>query len=71
MIADCHVWDESQAKREVNEIATCVLKYIEEIARKRPQLDIILYSDNCAGQQKISVWLLSTYTSNKRLISLH
>lgn len=53
----CYVWVENEGKRGANEIASCVLKYLENLkdklnASNNEPLDIILYSDNCCGQQK-------------------
>ncbi|KAF0689352.1 Uncharacterized protein FWK35_00034909 [Aphis craccivora] len=43
------LWNEDQANRGANEIATCMYQFlIEECVNK----DIIFYSDNCSGQQK-------------------
>lgn len=50
--AECFVWDEAHANRGVNEIGTCVFKYIEKIASIGNDVNIVFYSDNCAGQQK-------------------
>lgn len=45
------VWGESQAHRGVNEIGTCVFKYLK-ISDGDKLVDVVLYSDNCARQQK-------------------
>lgn len=54
--AMCYTWDESQAKRGANEIATCVWLYIKKLedkaAKKEQKIDIVFYSDNCCGQNK-------------------
>jgi len=49
-IADCYVWDESNGHRGVNELGTCVLKYLEKSDKNEG--DVIFYSDNCPGQNK-------------------
>ncbi|XP_045454105.1 uncharacterized protein LOC123667070 [Melitaea cinxia] len=51
---ECFVWDESSANRGVNDLGTCVYKYLEQISllNSDKSLDIVFYSDNCAGQQK-------------------
>ncbi|XP_074035418.1 uncharacterized protein [Leptinotarsa decemlineata] len=49
---NCYFWHEGLGNRGVNEIATGVYLYIEELSRSRPGSDIIFYSDNCGGQQK-------------------
>lgn len=56
-VAKCFVWDESQGKRGVCEIGTCILKYLESLEEKastteNKKLDVTFYSDNCCGQQK-------------------
>lgn len=58
---ECYVWDESNANRGVNEIATCVYKYLEKISATAKDLDVVFYSDNCAGQQK-NKFMISMYT---------
>ncbi|GAB0095397.1 hypothetical protein DMENIID0001_107780 [Sergentomyia squamirostris] len=45
----CYVWNESEGKRGAIEIGTCVIQFIREVARGKP---MILYSDNCVGQNK-------------------
>ncbi|CAK1590334.1 unnamed protein product [Parnassius mnemosyne] len=48
----CFFWHEGLAKRGANEIGTCIYKFLEELSHKQRDKDIILYSDNCCGQQK-------------------
>ncbi|CAG9773423.1 unnamed protein product [Ceutorhynchus assimilis] len=49
----CFVWHEGEAERGVNEIGSCVLRYIEEKALStEEELEFIFYTDNCSGQQK-------------------
>lgn len=54
--AACFVWHEGEGKRGVNEIGTCVLRYIENLQDTAKQLesklDLIFFSDNCCGQHK-------------------
>lgn len=60
---DCFFWTEVEGKRGSNEIGTCVLMYIKNLAEKSDnasELDLIFYSDNCCGQQK-NKYLLSMY----------
>ena len=40
---------EGLGNRGVNEIATGVYLYIEELSRSRPGSDMVFYSDNCGG----------------------
>lgn len=51
---ECFFWHEGQGNRGAIEIGTCILKYLEEKANTRndDNLEIVLYSDNCCGQQK-------------------
>lgn len=51
-LTDCFFWHEGLGKRGANEIGTCLYKFLEELSTKHPDKDIILYSDNCCGQQK-------------------
>lgn len=57
---NCYVWDESNAHRGVNEIGTCVMKYLKDRNDCAKNQDVIFYSDNCAGQQK-NKFMLSLY----------
>ena len=45
------VWPENLAKRGSNEIASCLYKYIEDCVSKEIK-DLVIFSDNCAGQNK-------------------
>lgn len=61
----CFMWHEGEAKRGSNEIASCVLRYLYNLKEKMKEddvegLDVILYSDNCGGQQK-NRYLISMY----------
>lgn len=49
---ESYVWDEANANRGVNEIGTCVYKYLVKVSETATDLDVVFYSDNCAGQQK-------------------
>ncbi|CAK1598252.1 unnamed protein product [Parnassius mnemosyne] len=49
---ECYFWTEVEGQRGVNEIGTCVLKYLEKMSSLHPDSDFIFYSDNCCGQQK-------------------
>lgn len=50
----CYAWHEGEGNRGVNELGTCVLKYLEEKSKaiNDPNLEVVMYSDNCGGQQK-------------------
>lgn len=51
----CFVWHEGQGNRGINEIGSCVYKYLESLQEKvknNNKLDVIFFSDNCCGQQK-------------------
>ncbi|KAK4882693.1 hypothetical protein RN001_006012 [Aquatica leii] len=45
----CFIWHEGEGSRGVNEIGTCVLKYLETLGQEKP---VIFYCDNCSGQNK-------------------
>jgi hypothetical protein len=55
---ECYFWHEGEGNRGVEEIASCVLMYIQNIIKDREDngctdlLDFVFYSDNCCGQQK-------------------
>lgn len=55
---ECYFWHEGEGNRGVEEIASCVLMYLENIIKDREDngctdlLDFVFYSDNCCGQQK-------------------
>lgn len=59
-VAECYVWDESNANRGVNEIGTCVFNYLTNISETGTDLNVVFYSDNCAGQQK-NKFMISMY----------
>nr|CAH7757935.1 unnamed protein product [Callosobruchus chinensis] len=48
----CYVWHEGEAQRGVNEIGTCILRYLESLQEDVNKKHVIFYSDNCGGQQK-------------------
>ncbi|KAF2896723.1 hypothetical protein ILUMI_09452 [Ignelater luminosus] len=58
----CYVWDETQGQRGANEIGSCLFKYIEQKSKTNLDgaIEILLYSDNCVGQQK-NRYILSMY----------
>ncbi|KAJ8968681.1 hypothetical protein NQ314_002172, partial [Rhamnusium bicolor] len=51
---ECYFWHEGLGKRGSNEIGTCVYNFLEETSNSvnSDDLVIVLYSDNCCGQQK-------------------
>lgn len=57
---ECFFWTEVEGQRGVNEIGTCVFKYLEKMSLLHPDFDFIFYSDNCCGQQK-NQFMLSLY----------
>ncbi|CAG4956054.1 unnamed protein product [Parnassius apollo] len=48
----CYFWHEGLGNRGAIEIGSCVYKYLQQIAFEKPGCDVIIYSDNCCGQQK-------------------
>lgn len=63
----CYVWHETEAHRGATEIGSCILHYLgivdPEAAKSDKPIDVIFYSDNCAGQNKnqhICILLLSS-----------
>ncbi|CAI6375140.1 unnamed protein product [Macrosiphum euphorbiae] len=58
-IADCYVWDVSNGHRGVNELGTCIWKYLEMKSDKN-EGDVIFYSDNCPGKNK-NKFILALY----------
>ncbi|XP_047027513.1 uncharacterized protein LOC124635622 isoform X3 [Helicoverpa zea] len=53
----CYFWNETDAKRGANEIGSCLLHYFEQLciesrATNEEGINLILYSDNCGGQNK-------------------
>ncbi|KAJ8930464.1 hypothetical protein NQ314_016732 [Rhamnusium bicolor] len=51
---ECYFWHEGLGKRGSNKIGTCVYKFLEGISNSvnSDDLEIVLYSENCCGQQK-------------------
>lgn len=51
----CFFWNETDAKRGANEIGSCLLKIFEKISSESADdggVHLVLYSDNCCGQNK-------------------
>ncbi|CAG0900691.1 unnamed protein product [Cyprideis torosa] len=48
----CNVWDESNGKRDSNEVASLVVAYVPRIDEEGSTDDVSLYCDNCTGQNK-------------------
>lgn len=44
-------WNESEAKRYANEIATCLFKFMG-LMKKKDVSELDFYSDNCGGQNR-------------------
>lgn len=65
---ECYVWDESHGHRGVNELGTCVLKYLQKKA-STPDSEVIFYSDNCTGQQK-NKFMLALYLYAVRCLGI-
>ncbi|CAG9812894.1 unnamed protein product [Phaedon cochleariae] len=65
---ECYVWDESNGHRGVNELGSCVQKYLQKKATIT-DCEVIFYSDNCLGQQKnkfiIHKFLIKGHTQNE------
>lgn len=57
--AYCFVWTELDSKRGANEIGTCVKKYVETQVQNG-KTKIVLWSDNCGGQNR-NKFLMSMY----------
>lgn len=48
----CYFWHEGLGHRGANEIGSCVLLFLEDLASTRADSEIVFYTDNCGGQQK-------------------
>jgi len=61
----CYVWNESEAKRGSNEIATCLLKFVKCMVEKGIN-EFCFYSDNCGGQNRnrfiFAMWEYAAFT---------
>ncbi|KAK3907355.1 NAD kinase, partial [Frankliniella fusca] len=57
--AHCFVWDQTTAQRGSNEIASCVMMFMEEAVRNGIT-EFRIYSDSCSGQNK-NKFLYSMY----------
>ena len=53
----CYFWHEAIARRGANEIASCLLDYLQYNCTEK---DVIFYSDNCVGQNK-NKFIVSMY----------
>ncbi|CAL4112496.1 unnamed protein product, partial [Meganyctiphanes norvegica] len=49
--ANCFLWDETMALKGSNEINSCLLKWIE-LNKSDGFKNLIIFADNCAGQNK-------------------
>lgn len=47
-----YLWNESTAKRGSNEIASCLIKYLDNLNRKETFKTVTLLSDSCGGQNR-------------------
>lgn len=61
----CFVWHQSEGNRGSNEIATCLLKFLK-IIKDQGVKEVVLYSDNCGGQNRnrfvYSMWEYAAFT---------
>jgi hypothetical protein len=48
----CHIWNETDAHRGANEIATILLSYIKEVDSRGYVKTLLLYAVSCYGQNK-------------------
>nr|CAD7401628.1 unnamed protein product [Timema cristinae] len=67
----CFFWHEGLGHRGVNEIATGVYKYIEELSKNKPGQEIVFYSNNCGGQQKNSADIIGSEIPCNLMALLH
>lgn len=66
----CFIWHQSEAERGATEIATCLLKFIRA-AHETGIKTIILYSDNCGGQNRSRfVFSMLEYAANTLKIDI-
>lgn len=49
----CYFWNETEGKREANEIATCLMRFLDEIPVSVKQVS--MFSDCCPGQNRNSI----------------
>lgn len=68
--ANCFVWHEGIGHRGVNELGTCVYRFLKEKANQEESIDVIFYSDNCAGQQK-NKFMFSLYIHAVRSLNIN
>lgn len=62
----CFIWDETIAKRGSQEIASCLMKYLNNVLDKEVS-EVIFYSDCCPGQTRnIFVSAMFLYVVQKR-----
>lgn len=47
----CFVWNQSEGNRNPNKIATCLFKFLK-IVKEQGIKEVVLYSDNCGGQNR-------------------
>ncbi|CAH2103934.1 unnamed protein product [Euphydryas editha] len=59
----CFIWNESEAKRGANEVATILNKYIQDVDERKTIRNLILYSDSCPGQNKNKIVLAAVHNA--------
>ena len=50
-LANCFIWDETEAKRGSEEVGSCLMKWYEQ-NRAAGIRKLVIFMDNCAGQNK-------------------
>uniref|UniRef100_A0A8D8X766 DUF7869 domain-containing protein n=1 Tax=Cacopsylla melanoneura TaxID=428564 RepID=A0A8D8X766_9HEMI len=65
-----HVWGEADGKRGGNEIATILRNYLLRIDQEGKHKNILMYCDNCAGQNKNRTVFAMIYHTLKECVNI-
>lgn len=69
----CYFWHEGEGGRGTNEIASCVIKYLQALDDEGETTKVIMYSDTCGGQNRNKIFssaILHFLTTSKNIITV-
>lgn len=69
----CYTWTEAECNRGANDIATCLVKYLEKVDQEGRYEKVIIYSDTCGGQNRnrmVCTAIASFLTASTTIISV-
>lgn len=48
----CYTWTEAECHKGANDVASCIVKYLEQIDTGGKYTKVVIYSDTCGGQNR-------------------